>query len=110
MARVEVVVHPSLTEGFGRVVLEAMALGRSVVASRVGGLREAIEDGENGYLITPGDVVAMADRIARLIRDSSLRARLGAAARVTVQERYQVEDKVRGIEEVWVQMARRRRD
>ena len=102
----DVVIHPSLAEGFGRAVLEAMALGRPVVASAVGGLREIIRDGENGFLVKPGDVDAIADRVTRLAGDADLRARFGREAKREVFANYLIEDKIRELEQVWEATAR----
>jgi glycosyltransferase involved in cell wall biosynthesis len=63
-------------------VREAMAWGRPVVATAVGGLTDAVEDGVTGLLVPPGDVAALRAAIERLLGDAELRARLGAAGRV----------------------------
>jgi glycosyltransferase involved in cell wall biosynthesis len=76
-----VVVVPSHREGYGMVAREAMAYGRAVVATDVGGLRDAIDDGENGLLVPPRDVRALRAAIERLLGDKELRERLGRAAR-----------------------------
>ena len=76
-----VVVVPSRWEGFGFVCAEAMACGRPVVASRVGGLAELIEDGVSGLLVTPEDPNALADALIRLLRDKKRRQQMGQAAR-----------------------------
>lgn len=79
--RAALVVCPSRREGYGVVAREAMAWGRPVVASAVGGLADAVEDGVDGLLVPPGDVQALRGAIERLLADGELRARLGAAAR-----------------------------
>jgi glycosyltransferase involved in cell wall biosynthesis len=79
--RAAVVVVPSRREGYGMVVREAMAHGRAVVATDVGGLRDAVDDEVNGLLVPPGDVAALRTAIERLLGDRELRDRLGAAAR-----------------------------
>jgi glycosyltransferase involved in cell wall biosynthesis len=61
------------------------------VATRVGGVPDVVRDGVDGFLVEPGDVDAMADRLAELAGDSELRARMGAAGRERVIERYSVE-------------------
>ena len=101
-----VVVHPSLAEGFGRAVLESMALGRAVIASRVGGLRETIRDGENGFLVDPADEGAIEDRLRRLLSNGALRERLGARARETVLADHLVEDKIAQLNAEWERAAR----
>ena len=79
-ARAAVVVCPSRSEGFGLVCAEAMAHGRAVVATRVGGL-DLVRDGETGLLVEPGDRAALRAAIDRLLADPALRRRLGEAAR-----------------------------
>ena len=107
LSLMDIMVHPSLNEGFGRAVLEAMAMGRAVVASSVGGLREAIRDGENGFLVPPRDTAALIDRILRLARDPDLRERFGRAARREVFAHYLIDDKVCELQQIWLQMAGR---
>ncbi len=76
-------VVPSIgPEPFGLVALEAMAFGRPVVASRIGGLQELVEDGRSGLLVEPGNPNALRDAIARIIADDGLRLRLGEGARL----------------------------
>jgi len=79
--RAAVVAAPSRREGYGVAAREAMAWGRPVVASAVGGLADAVEDGVTGLLVPPGDVAALRGALERLLADPELRARLGAAAR-----------------------------
>jgi glycosyltransferase involved in cell wall biosynthesis len=78
----------AVSELLGLVALEAMASGTPVVASRIGGLAETVADGETGFLVPPGDTAALADRLARLVSDRHLAARLGANARDLVTERF----------------------
>ena len=83
---VECVVVPSTyPESFGRVVIEAQAIGRPVVASRVGALSDLIDDGKSGILVPPGDPKALADALARMRYDEALRTRCIDAGRVRVE-------------------------
>lgn len=84
--RAAVVACPSLREGYGVVCAEAMAHGRPVVASAVGGLLDLVVDGETGLLVPPGDVGALRIALERLLGDAELRSRLGAAARARAEE------------------------
>jgi L-malate glycosyltransferase len=84
-------VMPSLNEALSNVVLESMAAGAPVVATRVGGTPEAISDGVNGLLVPPGDPRAMASAMASLLRDQSRARRLGDAARQSIHERFSME-------------------
>ena len=82
-----VVACPSYREGFGVACAEAMAHGKPVVASRVGGLLDLVVDGETGLVVEPGDVGGLRDAIERLLADRELRRRLGAAGRERAIER-----------------------
>lgn len=76
-----VFVLPSTSEGLPMALLEAMAWGRAIVATRVGGVPDVLSDGEDALLVEPGDEEALAAALARLAADAELRARLGPAAR-----------------------------
>jgi glycosyltransferase involved in cell wall biosynthesis len=86
--RAAVVVCPSRREGYGVVAREAMAYGRPVVATEVGGLVDAIEDGVTGRLVPAGDTRALRAAIEDLLGDDAQRRRLGAAARDSARERF----------------------
>jgi glycosyltransferase involved in cell wall biosynthesis len=85
-ARAAVVVLPSHREGLPLSVLEAMAHGRPVVASAVGGIPELVQDGVTGLLVPPGDVDALRSALERLLADPILRRRMGRAGRRRVAE------------------------
>lgn len=110
-ARADVFVFPGVTARDGRrdvtpnVVLEAMAMGRPVVASRSGGIPELIEDGVSGLLVPPGDAPALAAAIQRLADDRALRERLGAAARQRVEDRFDIDRNIRAYVELFTSLA-----
>ncbi len=79
--RAAAVAVPSRREGYGVVAREAMAWGRPVVASRVGGLADVVQDGATGRLVVPGNVAALRAALVELLGDDMLRERLGRAAR-----------------------------
>ncbi|TLM76674.1 MAG: glycosyltransferase family 4 protein [Actinobacteria bacterium] len=86
--RAAVLVMTSRSEGFPMLALEAMALGRPVVATRVGGLPEIVADGETGVLVAPGDEAAAARAMSRLLADAGERRRMGTAARHLIVDRF----------------------
>jgi glycosyltransferase involved in cell wall biosynthesis len=90
-AAFDALILPSANEGTPVSAIEALAGGRPVVATRVGGVPDVVRDGVDGFLVEPGDVDAMADRLARLASDPKLRHRMGEAGRASVHERYSVE-------------------
>jgi glycosyltransferase involved in cell wall biosynthesis len=101
LAACDVFVLPSHREGLGVAALEAMAAGRPVVATAVGGLQEAVVDGRTGLLVPPADAPALADALGRLLHDDSLREGLGAAGPGRIVEGYLPEQMVAAYEEVY---------
>jgi glycosyltransferase involved in cell wall biosynthesis len=91
LADVDVFVLPSLYEGLGVAALEAMAAGKPVVASEVGGLAELIKDGITGLLTPPRDVQALGAAIAKLVENPNLARALGQRASIHVREHFAVE-------------------
>ena len=85
----DIVVHASTSpEPFGRVIAEAMACGKAVIAAAAGGALEIVTSGQDAIAIAPGDASALADSIRQLVCDAPMRARLGAAARQTAEARF----------------------
>jgi len=105
LAALDLFVLPSLNEGMGRVLLEAMAVGCPVVATRVGGIPDIVADGTTGLLVPPRDDRGLAEAILTLLRDRSRRAAYCEAARRYVDGRFDIETMVHNIErlydEVW---------
>ena len=91
LAASDVALFPSESESFGLAALEAMACGVPVVASRVGGLPEVVDDGVNGFLVEVGDLDAMGAALSRLVTDTDLRARFGAAALESARQSFSLE-------------------
>jgi len=86
-AKSSVLVHPSLSEGFGYVVAEAMASGIPVIVTRNAGAADLVIDGENGYIVPAGDVESIRDRLAHLAAHPALMKQMGHAARETMRAR-----------------------
>ncbi len=85
---------PSLAEGSPNALLEAMACSKACIASRVGGVPEAAEDGLSGLLVEPGNAHALAKALLELARDASRRASLGRAARARVEREFDLKKKI----------------
>jgi glycosyltransferase involved in cell wall biosynthesis len=79
---------PSRQEGFGLVFLEAMALGKPVIAGSFGGAPEIVQDGIIGFLVDPDDRDALSRRLIQLLKDEELRRKMGNAGRERVEESY----------------------
>lgn len=103
----DVFAQPSLSEGLPLAVLEAMAHGLPVVATNVGGMPEAICDGETGVLLPPSDSPALVAALARLLGDASLRERIGTAARARAIAAFSIDAMVGGYRALWEPRARR---
>jgi glycosyltransferase involved in cell wall biosynthesis len=111
LAAADVVAVPSVVDAAGNVdglpntVLEALASGRAVVASRVAGIPEVVEDGVTGLLVTAGDAEALAGALRRLARDPAERERLGREARARAMQRHGWDGAARSFEECYAQAA-----
>jgi glycosyltransferase involved in cell wall biosynthesis len=102
MDAMDVVIHSSMRrEPFGRVMIEAMARGRPVIAPRFGGPREIVVDGETGLLVEPRDAGALADAIVALVTDGDRRRAMGVAARQRVDRVFDIRHHVRAMQDVF---------
>jgi len=99
--KMDLIVMPSLWEGFGLVLLEAMALGKPIVATNVGGIPEVIEDKETGILVSPNDPNILAEAIIYLLNNDSLAARMGERGKLTIRERFSLTRMVENIELIY---------
>jgi glycosyltransferase involved in cell wall biosynthesis len=100
-AAFDALVLPSSNEGTPVSAIEALAAGRPVVATRVGGVPDVVQEGEDGFLVEPGATDELADRLARLARDPQLRERMGKAGRERVLPRYAVERLVDDVDRLY---------
>lgn len=101
LAAADSVLMPSLTEGFPRTAIEAMAAGKPVIATNVGGTPEAVVDGETGILVASKDVEALASAIVKLTVDVNLQTRLGKAGRKRAEVNYSVDNYVARLDEMY---------
>ncbi|MCX5888249.1 MAG: glycosyltransferase [Deltaproteobacteria bacterium] len=97
-------VQPSLWEGLPLALLKAMGAGLPVLATRVSGVQEVISDGGNGRLVAPGDPEALALALVELYRQPETRARLGAAAHLTIRDNYSLEAMLTKLEQVYLDL------
>ena len=102
----DIFVMSSVTEGLGTSLLDAMACGKPIVATRTGGIPEVVVDGETGLLVAPRDHEAMAEAIVRLLKDAALREQLGATALRRVREKFSAERMVEETLRVYRRVAR----
>jgi glycosyltransferase involved in cell wall biosynthesis len=109
LASSDVLCHATLFEGMPMVVLEAMALGLPVVATRAPGVTEVIDDGRTGLLVPPRDPAALAAAILRVLAHDDLRERLVSAARTEIASTHNTEAWVARIEAIYEDLARSRR-
>jgi glycosyltransferase involved in cell wall biosynthesis len=104
LAALDVAVHASVREGSPLAVLESMAAGKAIVATRVGGVPAQVRDGEHALLVPPHDAVNLASAVGRLLRDERLRARLGEKARRRQREQFDIRATVTALEELYEQL------
>ncbi len=106
LVAMDVFVMPSLQEGLGLALMEAMAQGVAVVGSEVGGIKTLIQDKENGLLVAPADALALAQEIITLLNDSRLRRNLGTRAREFIITNFSKEEMADKTEIVYQQALR----
>jgi glycosyltransferase involved in cell wall biosynthesis len=89
-------------EAFGQVISEAMACGKPVIGTRVGGIPEVIDDGISGFLVSRGDVHSLAERIEQLVVDKALRLKMGQAGYSISSSKFNLEENVRQLVELYL--------
>lgn len=107
LAAADINVLPTFYEGFPLTILEAMASGLPTVASNVGGIPEAMEDGVGGLLVPPGDSQSLANKLSILLGDASRRVQMGRAARKRLLQKFILEQQVRHTEKMYLELRRR---
>jgi glycosyltransferase involved in cell wall biosynthesis len=101
LAALDLYVHPALMEGFGIAVVEAMAMGKAVVATTTGGLPEVVAQGETGLLVPPGDAESLAAAVVSLLEDRARREQMGICGRARAQERFSLGASVAHMEQLY---------
>jgi glycosyltransferase involved in cell wall biosynthesis len=101
MASFDIFVLPSVWEGFGIVLLEAMASSKPVIGTAVGGISEIIEEAVNGYLVEPRNPQQIADKIILLLNNETLRNRMGEKGKQIVREKFDIRDMVKAVENIY---------
>ncbi len=104
LKRIDLFSMSSVREGLPLALLEAMACGLPVAATRVGGIPEVVEDGVSGLLSEPRDPEGLAENIVKILRDSELRVSLGRSARKTVEKSYSIESVAKSYEQIYRNM------
>src|SRR5262245_36240031 len=108
LREIDIVVHPSLTEGLSNVILEAMAVGIPVVATSVGGNPELVEDGRTGFLIPAENAVEIANSIERLLDAPDMARAFGEQARQRVINEFAIERMLSKTEALYARLIEQR--
>ncbi len=107
IASADILVLPSFAENLPVSVIEGMAAGLSVVATPVGATEDIVIDGETGLLVPPGDVMALANALSRLVQDPALRAKLGSNAVLVHRQRLDLSPFTQAVSAVWINAAQK---
>ena len=108
LATFDVAVLPSYFEGMGRVLLEAMAMEKPVVGTAVGGIPDLIEQGLNGYMVSPGSEKELAASVLKILNDKALALKMGQAGRMKMTDRFSAESMVQSIEKVYSELLKKK--
>lgn len=103
----DIIIHPSFTEGFPNAVMEAMGMAKPVIATKTGGLRELIVDGEDGYLVEINNPAEIAERLITLIENEHLRSSFSQKAKKKIFSEYGIQNMVENIGNIWINMAKK---
>jgi glycosyltransferase involved in cell wall biosynthesis len=92
----DVLVHPSLRDGMPNAILEGMACGKTVIATQAGGVMDVLHDGKNGRLVSINDINSLSMVIQNVLSDKALKSRLGEEARLTILDKFTLENELDG--------------
>ena len=104
MSAIDLLIIPSLLEGFPMVTLEAMAMAKPIIATNIDGITEQITDGVNGILVSPKDPSALSRAVIRALNDSEFARTMGLSARKKVEQEFSVEKMVAETEKVYLSL------
>jgi glycosyltransferase involved in cell wall biosynthesis len=104
LSAIDILVVPSLLEGFPMITLEAMAMEKPIVTTQIEGIVEQISDSKEGILVPPKDTRALGSSILRLVKDRELGNRLGAAARSKIERYFSIDKMVKETEKVYLSL------
>lgn len=100
----DVFVIPSIMEAFGLVTVEAMACGKPVIGTSVGGIPDTIEDGKNGFLVPPRDPQSLAEKIILLLENQDLSKEMGVAGREMAEKKFDINKRISRIMEIYSEL------
>lgn len=104
LAQIDIFVYPSWHEGFGRSIMEALAMEKAVVATRVGGIPDLIKDGKNGFLVESHNSEALAEKIEELMQNKDLREKFGKAGREWVSKNYEWNNGIKKFADLFLEL------
>ena len=104
LAEMDIFVYPSWHEGFGRSIMEALAMEKPVVATNVGGIPDLVKDGENGFLVEPHNPEKLAEKIKILIESKDLRDKFGKTGREHVAKNYEWNDGIKKFAQLFLEL------
>jgi len=104
LSQIDIFVYPSWHEGFGRAIMEALAMGKAVVATNVGGIPDLIKDGENGFLVFPNNPQELVLKIKELLENKELREKFGKAGRKWVSEHFEWNDGIKKFANLFLEL------
>jgi len=107
IASCDAVLVPSLKEGFGLTAVNAMAMCRPVIASRVGGLPEVVVDGETGLLVEPGNTDSLADAMQKIAADAELAQHMGQAGRIRAVDKFEINKQIAQVASILIEKVNR---
>jgi len=104
LSQIDIFVYPSWHEGFGRSIMEALAMGKAVVATRVGGIPDLINDGDNGFLVEPHNPAELAGKSKELLENPELRIKFGKAGRKWVSKNFEWSDGIKKFASLFLEL------